>query len=43
MAPKAYNEVMDQAVVDEVIIVDDATRDDTVAVARSFQGLSNVS
>ena len=30
---KTYQEVMDQQVVDEVIIVDDASRDDTVAVA----------
>ena len=30
---KTYREVMDQEVVDEVIVVDDASRDDTVAVA----------
>jgi glycosyltransferase involved in cell wall biosynthesis len=30
---KTYNEVMDQQIVDEVIVVDDASRDDTVAVA----------
>ena len=43
MALEAYNEVMDQEVVDEVIVVDDASRDDTVAVARLFQRLPNVS
>jgi len=30
---KTYEEVMDQQIVDEVIVVDDASRDDTVAVA----------
>ena len=30
---KTYKEVMDQQIVDEVIVVDDASRDDTVAVA----------
>jgi glycosyltransferase involved in cell wall biosynthesis len=30
---KTYREVMDQEIVDEVIVVDDASRDDTVAVA----------
>jgi cellulose synthase/poly-beta-1,6-N-acetylglucosamine synthase-like glycosyltransferase len=29
---KTYKEVMDQQIVDEVIVVDDASRDDTVAV-----------
>jgi glycosyltransferase involved in cell wall biosynthesis len=33
---KTYQEVMDQQVVDEVIIVDDASRDDTVAVAQGL-------
>jgi glycosyltransferase involved in cell wall biosynthesis len=32
-ARKTYKEVMDQQIVDEVIVVDDASRDDTVAVA----------
>ena len=30
---KTYEEVMDQQIVDEVIVVDDASRDDTVALA----------
>ena len=30
---KTYEEVMDQQIVDEVTVVDDASRDDTVAVA----------
>src|SRR6266513_875801 len=33
---KTYKEVMDQQIVDEVIIVDDASRDDTVAVAQGL-------
>jgi glycosyltransferase involved in cell wall biosynthesis len=33
---KTYNEVMDQQIVDEVIVVDDASRDGTVAVARGL-------
>jgi glycosyltransferase involved in cell wall biosynthesis len=33
---KTYKEVMDQQIVDEVIVVDDASRDDTVAVALSL-------
>jgi glycosyltransferase involved in cell wall biosynthesis len=33
---KTYKEVMDQQIVDEVIVVDDASRDDTVAVARDL-------
>jgi len=33
---KTYDEVMDQGIVDEVIVVDDANRDDTVAVALSL-------
>jgi glycosyltransferase involved in cell wall biosynthesis len=33
---QTYNEVMEQRVVDRVIIVDDASRDDTVAVARTL-------
>ena len=33
---QTYNEVMEQGVVDRVIIVDDASRDDTVAVAKTL-------
>jgi len=33
---KTYKEVMDQQIVDEVIVVDDASRDDTVAVALAL-------
>jgi glycosyltransferase involved in cell wall biosynthesis len=33
---RTYNEVMDQKIVDLVIVVDDASRDDTVAVARQL-------
>ena len=32
---KTYDEVLEQGVVDEVILVDDGSRDDTAAVARS--------
>ena len=37
---KTYNEVMDQQIVDEVIVVDDASRDDTVAVARELPAVT---
>ena len=33
---QTYNEVMNQGVVDEVIIVDDASRDETVDIAKSL-------
>lgn len=33
---KTYQEVMDQRIVDKVIVVDDASHDDTVAVAKSL-------
>ena len=33
---QTYNEVMAQGIVDKVIIVDDASRDDTVAVAKNL-------
>jgi glycosyltransferase involved in cell wall biosynthesis len=33
---QTYNEVMNQGVVDEVIIVDDASRDETVNIAKSL-------
>ena len=33
---RTYREVMDQGIVDRVIVVDDASRDETVAVARTL-------
>src|SRR5882724_9209362 len=33
---RTYDEVMAQGVVDHVVIVDDASRDETVAIARSL-------
>ncbi len=36
---RAYDEVMAQGVVDEVILVDDASRDRTVAVAQTLPGV----
>jgi glycosyltransferase involved in cell wall biosynthesis len=35
-----YEEVMDQGIVDEIILVDDGSRDDTVAVARTLTGVT---
>ena len=35
---KTYDEVMAQGIVDLVIVVDDASRDDTVAIARTLDG-----
>lgn len=37
--PQTYAEVRDQGVVDKIILVDDRSRDDTVAVARSLGGI----
>jgi len=37
---KTYNDVMDQQIVDEVIVVDDASRDDTVAIARELPAVT---
>jgi glycosyltransferase involved in cell wall biosynthesis len=34
-----YDEVMDQGVVDEIILVDDASRDGTVELARTLEGI----
>jgi glycosyltransferase involved in cell wall biosynthesis len=36
---QTYNEVREQGIVDEIILVDDRSRDDTVAVARSLEGV----
>lgn len=36
---QTYAEVRDQGVVDEIILVDDKSRDDTVEVARSLEGV----
>ena len=36
---QTYDEVMAQGIVDLVIVVDDASRDDTVAIARSLPGV----
>ena len=36
---QTYAEVLDQQVVDKIILVDDGSRDDTVAVARSLEGV----
>jgi len=36
---QTYNEVREQGIVDEIILVDDHSRDDTVAVARSLEGV----
>jgi len=36
---QTYREVRDQGIVDDIILVDDRSRDETVAVARSIEGL----
>jgi glycosyltransferase involved in cell wall biosynthesis len=36
---QTYSEVRDQQLVDEIILVDDKSRDDTVAVARALEGI----
>jgi glycosyltransferase involved in cell wall biosynthesis len=36
---RTYDEVMEQGVVDSVILVDDASRDDTAAIARTLPGV----
>jgi len=36
---QTYDEVREQGIVDEIILVDDSSRDDTVAVARSLEGM----
>ena len=36
---QTYDEVREQGIVDEIILVDDRSRDDTVAVARSLEGM----
>ncbi|MCS7089934.1 MAG: glycosyltransferase family 2 protein [Verrucomicrobiota bacterium] len=37
--PRTWAEVRAQEIVDEIILVDDASRDETVAIARSLQGI----
>lgn len=37
--PQTYAEVRDQGIVDKIILVDDQSRDDTVAVARGLEGV----
>ena len=37
--PQTYQEVLEQGIVDEIILVDDHSRDETVAVARSLEGV----
>jgi len=37
--PQTYAEVRDQGIVDKIILVDDRSRDDTVAVARGLEGV----
>jgi glycosyltransferase involved in cell wall biosynthesis len=36
---KTYDEVLEQGIVDKIILVDDMSRDDTVAVAKSLEGV----
>jgi glycosyltransferase involved in cell wall biosynthesis len=36
---QTYQEVRDQGMVDKIILVDDKSRDDTVAIARSLEGV----
>src|SRR5215472_15520973 len=36
---QTYDEIKDQGMVDTIILVDDRSRDDTVAVARSLEGI----
>ena len=36
---QTYDEVREQGIVDEIILVDDHSHDDTVAIARSLAGL----
>ena len=36
---QTYNEVREQGIVDEIILVDDRSRDETVAVAQSLEGV----
>jgi glycosyltransferase involved in cell wall biosynthesis len=36
---RTYNEVREQNIADEIILVDDRSRDDTVALARSLEGV----
>ncbi|MDQ6623502.1 MAG: glycosyltransferase, partial [Verrucomicrobiota bacterium] len=36
---RTYDEVMAQGIVDLIIVVDDASHDDTVAIARTLPGV----
>ena len=36
---QTYDEVMDQGIVDSIILVDDASRDETAAIAQSLKGV----
>src|ERR1043165_3079377 len=36
---QTYNEVREQQLVDSIILVDDSSRDDTVAIARTLEGV----
>ena len=36
---RTYAEVMEQGIVDTIILVDDASRDDTAAIARTLPGV----
>jgi glycosyltransferase involved in cell wall biosynthesis len=37
--PQTYDEVREQGIVDDIILVDDRSRDDTVAVAQALEGV----
>ena len=37
---QTHAEVMEQEIVDEIVLVDDASDDDTIAIARTLPGMS---
>ena len=37
--PKTYQEILEQGIVDQIILVDDRSRDETVAVAKTLPGV----